>query len=265
MERMTVLEAVGVCVDRGRRRTLSDASMQARAGQVTALVGPNGAGKSTLLHVLAGTLAPSQGAARWMGHALPDMARLACERALVEQRSEPAFGWSVEELVALGRLPHRLDAREVARDAGAVERAVEAVGLGEALDRPAWELSGGEQQRAQIARALAQLDSLSGRALLLDEPTASLDWASAAMIYQLVRGVAARGLAVVIVLHDLQAAAQIADQVVLMARGEIVCAGPPAQALSAESVSETFGITLSGADLVPDFLAPVVGRRGATR
>ena len=257
MERMSVLEARGVGVRRGSRWTLEGVDMRAGSGLVTALVGPNGAGKSTLLNVLAGQLAPTSGEVCWMGQALPEMARLAEERAVVEQRGAASPGWTVAELVGLGRLPYRHDAREAMRDGDAIARALDAVGIAALARRPCEALSGGEQQRAQIARALAQLDSLAGRALLMDEPTASLDWASAGQVYRLARSVAARGLAVVIVLHDLQAASQIADHVVLMAGGRVVAAGPPAEALAPRLVSETFGgIKLSGAGLVPDFLAP---------
>jgi iron complex transport system ATP-binding protein len=256
MERMSALEARGVSVRRGGRQVLRDVSMRARVGEVTALVGPNGAGKSTLLTVLAGQLAASSGEVLWMGRALPSAAQLAEERAVVEQRGESAFGWTVAELVALGRLPHRADRCEARRDEEAVWRALEAVGLVEEADRPLNLLSGGQQQRAHIARALAQLDSFKGRALLLDEPTASLDWSNAGHIYKMTRAIATRGLAVLIVLHDLQAAAQIADHVVMMVDGQVMEAGPPSHVLNPERVSRAFGgkIKLSGA-LVPDFLA----------
>jgi iron complex transport system ATP-binding protein len=165
---------------------------------------------------------------------------------VVSQHSELAFPFTVREVVLLGRTPHpgRGDA---AADHAAADHALALVGLAERAAQPYPTLSGGERQRVHFARALAQLEGApeGPRALLLDEPTASLDLAHQHALLAQTRTLARReGFGVLVVLHDLNHALAYADDVLVLARGRAVAAGPVASTLSAELASEVFGFQL---------------------
>lgn len=238
-----VAESVGVRV--GRAELLQDVSLAAAPGQVLALVGPSGAGKSTLLRVWSGERAPSAGAVRFRGCPLGQLTpeQLARTRAVLPQQSALRFPLRAIEVVLLGRLPHpgrgetQRD-REIARAALAVAEAAHLE------DRLAPTLSGGEQQRVQLARALAQVwDEGERRYLLLDEPTASLDPGHATRILDRVRGFArASGCVVVVVVHDLGASTRCADVLALLHAGRLVAHGPPAEVLTPARLERCFGI-----------------------
>ncbi|GAB4065467.1 heme ABC transporter ATP-binding protein [Ancylobacter sonchi] len=221
------------------RLLLDGADLTVRPGRVTALIGPNGAGKSTLLKVLTGELRPKQGRVLVDGQDIAALgpARLARRRAVLPQDVHVAFPFTVAEVVAIGlpqgeRAPHRIT--------GALEK----VDLAGFRDRPYAALSGGEQQRVQIARALTQLASCDGPGyLLLDEPTSSLDLSHQLMVVELARQVARSGGGVAAVLHDLNLAAMIADEVVALKGGRIVARGTPAEVLTDALVGELYAVT----------------------
>ncbi len=229
---------------RGAHWVLRDVSLDIAPGELVALIGPNGAGKSTLLRILAGELTPHTGTvtldARLLT-AIParEQARL---RATLPQRPQLGAAFLVEEVVALGRYAARGTCplgQEEAAISGALAR-VDALHL---RGRSYLELSGGEQQRVQIARVLAQLwTPVPGhsRYLLLDEPSASLDPNQAGALLDQLRRWAGEGIGVVIVLHDLHAAARFADRVVLLADGAMVCAGAVADVLASEPLARAF-------------------------
>ena len=221
------------------------ASLDVEPGTMVAIVGPNGAGKSTLLRLAAGELDPTRGTATLDGrdvHATPP-AVLATRRAVVSQFSELTFPFTVEEVVCLGlSVPGFADpARMAARH---VVAALEAADLVHLSQRSYLNLSGGERQRTHFARALCQLAAappVAGtRLLMLDEPTANLDLAHQLMIFDQARRVAASGIAVLAVLHDLNLAATFSDKMVLMSGGRIAAAGPPAKVMADEILSTVF-------------------------
>lgn len=220
-----------VTVSRGGRVALRRVSFAARAGEVCAVVGPNGAGKSTLLLALAGLLA---GTTR----------RDPRDVAWLEQGARAAWGMTVAEVAAIGRLPH---GHGGGHDGGAVARALAAAGIsalaGERVDR----LSGGEARRAMLARVLAT----EARVLLLDEPTADLDPAAAEALMALLRRQAEAGVAVVVVLHAVELAMRHAGRVVVMREGAIVADGAPAAVL--EAAAAAFGMRV-GSDPAPRLL-----------
>jgi iron complex transport system ATP-binding protein len=228
------LSCAGVAVRIGEKTLLADATVELAAGRVTAILGPNGAGKSTLLSVLAGQRAPTQGRVTLDGRPLEahGMPALALRRALMPQESAVAFDFTAQEIVALGRYPHR---RAPGRDEDAiVEEAMALTDVSALAGRVLNTLSGGEKSRAHMARALAQLwhsrpDGAS-RWLLLDEPTAALDLAHQHSAMRLLREWAGRGVGVVAVLHDLNLARRYADEVVVLG-GD---AGGPVQGPAAE-------------------------------
>jgi len=256
-----LLEARDVTLDGGGRRILQGVSLRAWPGRLLALVGPNGAGKSSLLGVLAGLRRPSRGEAALDGRALADWPapQLARRRAMLSQNVRLGFAFRVEEVVLLGRSPHGERLR--AADHAVAAAALAAVQAAHLRGRSYLELSGGEQQRVQLARVLAQVwNSADGPAwLLLDEPEAGLDIAHQHLVLRHARSLARRGYGVVAVLHDLNLAARYADEVALLAHGQLLRHGSPAQALEPATLSRVYGLPLRRVPLRDDdgwLLAP---------
>jgi iron complex transport system ATP-binding protein len=236
-----MIAALDVTMERGGRAVLDGVSVHAHGGEVVALVGPNGAGKSTLLSVLAGLLPVQRGAVCLDGTPLSRFgaAALGRRRARMSQRVSVAFGLFVHEVVAMGRFAHGLRLDDDAR----VRRCLAAVGASALYDRPFATMSGGEQQRVQLARVLCQLDGTDGGVLLLDEPTSAQDLAHQQVVLGAARGAARAGHAVVVVLHELGQAAQVADRLVVLADGRVVADGPPADTLTEPVIAEAFGVS----------------------
>ncbi|WP_372021854.1 ABC transporter ATP-binding protein (plasmid) [Tistrella mobilis] len=228
----------------GGRAILEDADLEVRAGEVTALIGRNGSGKSTLIRLAAGIRRPDRGRALCGGeaiHRIPPR-RFARLVAHLPQTLPPAPGMTVRELAAFGRYPHHgALGRRSAEDAAAIARALSGTGLDALADREVDALSGGERQRAWLAMALAQEASV----LLLDEPTAALDVAHQVEVLTLVRSLARdRGLAVVMVLHDVDMAARFADRIVALDAGRIVASGGACDILQPEMLRRIYGLEL---------------------
>lgn len=209
------------------------------AGEVTAIVGPNGAGKSSLLACLAGLLQPASGSVTLAGTPLPNLAPRERARAIGYLPQSPEVAWdvSVETLVGLGRLPWQAAALHrshttAAADVAAVSAALKAMDLEHLRGRPVSRLSGGERARALAARVLAGEPSW----ILADEPLANLDLAHAAALVTLLKAQARAGRGVILVLHDLAAAMNHADQVIVLQSGGIASDGRPAEALSADRI-----------------------------
>ena len=228
---------------RYRERVALDAvDLAIEAGERVALIGGNGAGKSTLLRVAAGTLAPSRGRVELLGQPLADLDRMAVARRLgvVPQAAALPFATRVEELVALGRIPHQDPFRGPRpSDHAAVAAAIERVGVGHLVGRDARELSLGERQLVLIAMAVAQGTPI----LVLDEPTVHLDLrhqvAAMDLLVALNEG---EGTTVVAVLHDLGLAAHFFPRLVLLERGRVIADGPPAEVLTPARIRTVFGV-----------------------
>lgn len=250
---MNGLTVRGLRIDRGGRRVVHDLDLDAPAGAVLALVGPNGAGKSTALQALAGGVAASARSFLLDGTDVTAESRAKRARriALVEQEPLSPEGLRARDVVALGRIPHAgaWGGRDAATRA-VVDHCLALTDATHLSHRRLEELSGGEKQRVHLARALAQ----QPRMLLLDEPTNHLDIAAQLSTMKLLRRLAADGVTVVVVLHDLNLAASFADLVVVMAGGTLVSQGPPADALTGEVIGEVWGVR---ADVVAH---PTTGR-----
>lgn len=230
----------GVQVMRHGGRVLDGVSATIAAGSLCAVVGPNGAGKSTLLDAIAG-LVPATGEISWQGAPLTALRVRARAKtvALLEQHSVVPAGTTSAEYVLLGRTPHRgWSAAPTAHDHAMVRAALERAGAGAFAARPVDELSGGERQRVLLARVLAQ----EPQVLLLDEPTTGLDLAAELQLLELVASLRGDGLAVVAVLHDLNAALAHADQVIVVDRGRVVASGSPLATLTPERIADVFGV-----------------------
>ncbi len=231
------------------RALVSAANLGVAAGELLVVVGPNGAGKTTLLKLLTGELAPSQGDVRLDGVRLGDMApwRLAAKRAVMAQAARLSFPFTVAEVARLG-VDGVGRGLTTARRRAIVDLALAAADVATLAGRYYQTLSGGEQQRVQFARALAQLEagrSIEARqALFLDEPVASLDLNHQLALLDAATREAARGAAVIAILHDLNLAATYANRLVVMSFGEIVADGRPAEILTRDLVARVFGVDL---------------------
>jgi iron complex transport system ATP-binding protein len=214
----------------GGRTVLHDITLTAMPGELIALCGPNGAGKSTLLRALAGLLP---------GSTAPDPRRL----AYVPQGARCAWGITVEQVAALGRIPHRDSAT------AAVTKALQLCGI-EALRKARVDrISGGEARRAMLARAFATEPEV----FLLDEPTADLDPAASHAIMRLLRATADAGSTVIVVLHSFDLALRYVSRVALLVDGRLVADRPADQALPAAAAA--FGLPF-GVDPTPCLLPP---------
>lgn len=224
------------------RPVLRDITTSFTPGQITALLGPNGAGKSTLLACLAGLRKPDSGQVLLNGQPRAGLSRreLARRIGLLPQVADVHWDVDVATLVALGRYPHRRGWGETAADRAAVARAMMATDVAQFADRPVSALSGGERARVLLARVLAGEPDW----LLADEPLANLDPAHQHDALDCLRAVARTGTGVILVLHDLNHALRIADRVVLMAGGEIVAEGTPANVLTADRIRATYGVAV---------------------
>ena len=242
------LTASGVEVWRGRGRALGPIDLVLQPGEVVAVVGPNGAGKSTLLSALAGEFRLAAGDVLLEGLPLDRWpARERARRlAVLPQESSLGFGFTALEVALLGRSPHTGRGSEDA-DLEAALAALDATDTRHLASRSYPTLSGGEKQRVQLARVLAQLSEpleQGHRYLLLDEPTSSLDLAHQHLVLEAAGRFAREGGAVLAVLHDLNLAARHAHRMVLLAGGRPVEEGPPARVLRPDLIAETFGLSV---------------------
>ncbi len=230
--------------------------LELRPGQLCCVLGPNGSGKTTLLRCLLGQHAADAGEVRLDGRSVRELS--AKERALalayVPQLPSSAFSFTVRELVAMGRFAHQ-GALGLAsnQDAQHVQHALERTGTLRFADRTLGELSGGEAQSVMIARALAQ----QPRVMLLDEPTSHLDLRNQLLVYGLVRDLTReRGMAALVVGHDVNLAARHADTLILLQNGTIVGDGEPARVLQPDLLRATYGVEVELVDVGED--VPIV-------
>ncbi|WP_438346568.1 ABC transporter ATP-binding protein [Methylorubrum populi] len=222
----------------GGRIIVDGVTLEAAPRRMLGLVGPNGSGKSSLLRLLCGLRKVRSGVVSLGGTNIGALSRQAVARrlAVVEQHAGTQSQVTVEDVVRLGRTPHRSALAPWSEvDEAAVAGALERVGLDARRDQP-WEtLSGGERQRAQIARALVQEPS----ELVLDEPTNHLDVRHQLDALTLVRGL---GVTSIVALHDLNLAALFCDEIAVLAEGRLVRSGTPEAVLNAEMIAEVFGV-----------------------
>jgi len=239
-----VIEARGVsfAYPRGDRTILRDVSLRLRPGAIVGLLGPNGCGKTTLLRLLSGMLTPQRGEVLIAGSLVSALTRrdIARRIAVVPQETHATFEFTVIDVVLMGRYPHLGPFElEGPADLEIAQRALEATGTGHLESRPFASLSGGEKQRVVIAGALAQTADV----MLLDEPTASLDLAYQLEVAALLRNLnRTRGTTMVVCTHDLNMAAALCDEVVLLRDGAVLAHGPTADTITVDSINATFGV-----------------------
>lgn len=237
---MTLLGLEDLRVSLGRRPVVRGVDFGVSAGELVGLVGPNGAGKSTLMRAALG-LIPATGRRTLRGTPLARLSPVARARRAAYLPQSREIGWpvTVEVLVALGRAPHRALAQPLtAADRRAVAQAMARMDIADLRAVPATDLSGGEQARVLIARALAQDAAL----LLADEPTAGLDPAHQIAVMESFAAIAGEGRGVVVSLHDLGLAARWCTRLVLLDHGRIAAHGPPRDVLTPERLRSVYGI-----------------------
>jgi zinc transport system ATP-binding protein len=216
---------------------VEDVSLRIEPGEYVAIVGPNGSGKSTLMRLLLGLLVPDRGEARLFGeraNRFDDGSRIGYVAQGAGASKEMPI--TVREVVRMGRYPHVGFGRLGPEDRAVVDRALETVGMAGFADRRVTQLSGGQRQRAFIARALAGEADL----LVLDEPTVGVDVESVGAFYDLLDGLNARGITVLLIEHDLGAVVDRADRVVCLDR-EVYFDGPAASFVESDALARAFG------------------------
>ncbi len=223
---------------------LDELSVALQPGSVTAILGPNGAGKSTLMKCLCGTLQPQSGSINIAGtdlqtYSLPELSR---RRAVLSQSTAINFPFTVLELVLMGRNPH-VNRRESVEDNQIAQEALDSVDAWSLKNRIFPTLSGGEQQRVQLARVLAQIWGQKQAYLFLDEPTAALDLKHQHQIFKLIRKFSrSQGMTVCVIIHDPHLAQRYCDQAILMHNGKVFAAGLIDDVLSPDNIQRVFEI-----------------------
>ena len=238
-----MISAEHITVTRSGRKLLDNVGIDLEPGKFTVVIGPNGAGKSTLMKVLSGEMKPDIGHVSYYGVSveLCQPADLARRRAVLPQATQLAFPFSALEIARMGAVAQgALNPTEEAR------KALSRVGLRGFESRPYPSLSGGEQQRVQFARALAQVPQPVAegipRALFLDEPTASLDLGHQISVLETARDFALAGGIVLAILHDLNLAAEFADHLVVLQHGRVVAEGAGLETVNDETIAGVYGI-----------------------
>ncbi len=255
------------------RSILRDVSLSIEPGRMTIVIGPNGAGKSSLLKLLTGETPPSTGNVLIDGAPVSRIPpwRLACRRAVMVQAARLAFPFTAREVVELGAAGIGRADRRAARDL-LVSEALAVADVLHLAGRHYQTLSGGEQQRVQFARALAQLAagrSIEQRQILfLDEPVSSLDLRHQLALLDAARSLTQKGIAVLAVLHDINLAFGYADHLVVMHEGSVVAQGDPKAVVTDRLLEEVFGVSLRLRSTPPEatpFLLPQTHRPAAGR
>jgi iron complex transport system ATP-binding protein len=240
---MLTINQLGVMY--GKKSALQDISLRVAPGMIMALVGPNGAGKTSLIRAVSGTVRPVAGTVTINGSDISQMspAQRARLMAVVPQARQLGGAYTVRQAVMMGRTAYMgWLGRESKEDEESVARALDNTRLSDLAQRHIANLSGGEQQRVLLARALAQ----QTKVLLLDEPTNHLDLRHQTDLLRLIRNlVKEKELAVLFAMHDLNLVSAIADQVALLVDGRIELVGAPREVLTAQTISAAYGVQVS--------------------
>jgi iron complex transport system ATP-binding protein len=239
MSNLPALTAQRVSIVIGENQILSDVDLHVKAGEVVGILGPSGAGNSTLLKVLSGQL-ESQNCVSWNNKTLADYdaMTLAQQIAVVNQLNDSVFALNLYQIVRMGLLPHKsLLSRHSANDEQSILDAIDRVGLAEKAQQSFSSLSGGEQQRGLIARALVQKAAL----IVLDEPVNHLDVYYQHQVLKLLQSLAHdMNITVVMSLHDMNLAANYCDQLCLLNQGRVIAQGTPNNVLNPELLTQVF-------------------------
>lgn len=242
----------------GNRSLLKGIDIDVKPGEMLTIIGANGAGKSTLLKLLCGEHKAFSGSITFNGKNINHIpaSELAKMRAVLSQHNTVSVSFMVKELVLMGRYPH-FDIKPSPHDMDIVNLVMQETGITHLAGRDYNTLSGGEQQRVQLARVIAQIWDVPGGFLFLDEPTNGLDLLYQQQLLNTVRKLADRGYAIISILHDINFASQYADKILILKNGSAVALGTPAQVINCENIHEAFSIKVRLMEC-EDFKCPLV-------
>jgi iron complex transport system ATP-binding protein len=241
---MMQLEAQKLAFGYPERPVGRDVSLVVKPGEVLCLLGPNGCGKTTLFKTLLGLLPPQGGQVTLSGDVLTGLSRQEIARriAYIPQATNNVFSYTAFDIVLMGRTAHRsLFSGPTHADRDHAHRALSELGISDLADRDVTRLSGGQRQLVIVARAIAQAAPL----IVMDEPTASLDFGNQVVVLSEVRRLAGRGAGIVLSTHDPDHAFAVAHRVALLHDGTIIAIGAPADVLTAESLRQVYGIDVT--------------------
>lgn len=239
-----MIEASDLSFSFGDEAVLESVSLEVTDGELVGLIGPNGAGKTTFLRLVSGVLDPNQGTVSVGGSLVQSLspAEIGQRVAVVPQQTELSFDFSVRDVITMGRNPYQGRFERLhAADRELVEQAMVRTETAHLADRPFSGISGGERKRVLIARAIAQ----NTPALLVDEPTASLDINHQISVFELLRDLIDDGKTILAAVHDLDLAARYCDRLVLLSDGTIKASGPAADVLKPKRLKHAYGIDTS--------------------
>lgn len=225
------------------RKLLDNVSLSVKPGEFWAVLGANGAGKSTLIKLLSAEQGTTSGSVHFHNRDLRKykLKELAKKRAVLSQQNNITLSFTSQEIVLMGRYPF-YDADPTQRDLAIVDICLKKVGIAHLKSRLYPTLSGGEQQRVQLARTLAQVWEIENGLLLLDEPTTGMDLLHQYETFQLAKELTRKNFAVIAVIHDLNQALQYADRVLMLKSGRTHAMGSPESVLTEQAIQEAFGL-----------------------
>jgi iron complex transport system ATP-binding protein len=227
----------------GEKTLVEDISFTLSPGELLIILGANGAGKSTLFHMLSGDKTPSKGTVTLDNKNLRtySIQELALKRAVVNQQNTMNMAFTVKEIVLMGRYPH-FEHSSSQRDAQIANKMMHLTGITHLSQRSYLSLSGGEQQRVQLSRVLAQIWDIENAVLLMDEPVSNLDILYQQQTLAIAKKLAERGVMVLAILHDINLTSQYADRIIMLKGGRKYYEGSPADVLLSDNIDDIFNI-----------------------
>lgn len=238
---MLTIEAISYEIN--KRKLVNEITFNLFPGEMLAILGANGAGKSTLIRMLSGELKPSSGRILFNGALLSSVApeKLARQRAVLNQKSNVNMDFLCGQIVMMGRYPH-FKTKPGKKDDQIVEETLTACGVEHLKERPYFTLSGGEQQRVQLARVLAQVWDQHGALILMDEPVTGMDLKYQQQTLAIMKALSRRNFMVISILHELNLAAQYADRILMLKNGRKWQDGTPAEVLKPKHIYSVFSV-----------------------
>lgn len=240
-----MIKVSNVSYKAGKRTLLNNINLEVKQGELLAIIGANGAGKSTLMKLLSGDQKAHSGEITFNDININNMSAgwLAKKRGVLSQQNTLSVSFTTEEIVLMGRYPH-FDVKPQQRDIEIVKTVMAETGVRHLAGRDYNTLSGGEQQRVQLARVTAQIYDIEGAYLFLDEPTNGLDLRYQQQILVNARNLADKGYGVVAILHEINFASRYADRVLILKEGEILALGTPNEVINTQNVQDAFGVQM---------------------